>query len=113
MKLFFIFFDILFFEVIILHYNIIVLSNKIQTCEHFHVISSKIKLIDDCNLLLNNENISFDYLIITDLSLVEGYKEIGILTENKIPVTNYEHQTSIENIYYTQESRVFNIINEL
>ena len=70
-------------------------------------------MIDDCNLLLNNESISFDYLIITELSLIEGYKEIGILTEHKIPVTNYELQTSIENIYYAKDDQVFTIINEL
>lgn len=96
-----------------MHYNIIVLSNNITSCEHFHVINDKVKMIDDCNLLLNNESISFDYLIITELSLIERYKEIGILTEHKIPVTNYELQTSIENIYYAKDDQVFTIINEL
>lgn len=96
-----------------MHYSIIILSNEITSYENAKCINSKIKLIDDCNLIYENETISFDYLIITNITLVEGHKEIGVLTESKIPVTNYDKQTSVENIYYCNINDIKEVINNL
>lgn len=96
-----------------MHYSIIILSNEITSHSNAHVINSKVKLVDDCTLVYNNETISFDYLIITNITLIEGHKEVGVLTESKIPVTNYDKQTSVENIYYCNNSDIDEIILNL
>lgn len=96
-----------------MHYSIIILSNEITSYSNAYVINSKVKLVDDCTLVYNNETISFDYLIITNITLIEGHKEVGVLTESKIPVTNYDKQTSVENIYYCNNSDIDEIILNL
>ena len=96
-----------------MHYSIIILSNKTTSYNNTFTINSKIKLIDDCHLLYDNTELSFDYLIITDITLIEGHKEVGILTESKIPVTNYDKQTSIENIFYCNEDDINEILINL
>lgn len=96
-----------------MHYNIIILSKQNITYDSTYVIDSKVKLLDDCHLLHNEETISFDYLLITDITLAEGYKEVGVLTENKLPITNFEAQTSVENIYYCKDNDIEEILANL
>lgn len=96
-----------------MHCNIIILSTKELSYNGTYLLNTKVKLLDDCHLQINEDIITFDYLIITDITLVEGYKEIGILTESKIPVTNYDKQTSVENIYYCKEQDINDILTYL
>ena len=96
-----------------MHYSVIILSNKTTSYNNSYIINSKVKLIDDCHLELCNDLLSFDYLIITDISLIEGLKEAGVLTESKIPVTNFEKQTSIENIYYCTDNDINEVLINL
>ena len=96
-----------------MHYQLIIISHNQLLIKNIKNINEQVKLIDDCHILYKEETISFDYLIFTDNSLVLNKKEIGILTENFIPVTNYEKQTSIENIYYCNEDDVNEILNNL
>ena len=96
-----------------MHYQLIIISHNQLLIKNIKNINEQVKLIDDCHILYKEETISFDYLIFTDNSLVLNKKEIGILTENSIPVTNYEKQTSIENIYYCNEDDVNEILNNL
>lgn len=89
-----------------MHYELIIISkNKIKNCTSLN-INETVTLIDDCHLMYNNEEISFDYLIYSDIFLVLNQKLIGILTESKIPVTNFYKQTSVENIYFCKEDEI-------
>ena len=96
-----------------MHYSVIIISDKSFNFENTLCINEHIEFIDDCHILYKEETISFDYLIYTDYSLVSKQKEIGILTENKIPITNYEKQTLIENIFYCSSNEVDEVINNL
>lgn len=97
-----------------MHYNIIISSNDYQNNNSNYLVSNiPIYLKSDCECIINNEIITFDYLIFTDILLVNNIKEIGVLTENKVPVTNYFKQTSIENIYYCKNENINDIINDL
>lgn len=96
-----------------MHYSIIILTTDASYFNEAHVINSKVKLLDDCHLTNGGETLSFDYLIITDISLVEGHKEVGVLTESKIPVTNYDKLTSVENIYYCKVEEVNEVLLNL
>ena len=64
------------------------------------VISDIVELVSDYQLLYNNKKMSFDYLIIEDLSLCSGLDKTGMLLDEGIPVTNYVFATSLDNIYY-------------
>lgn len=97
-----------------MHYSVIIISHNYQNNnQNYLIIKDFVSLENDCTLIYNKERITFDYLIITDISLVSNLKQIGVLTENKIPVTNYEKQTSIENIYYGSNLDIEEIINNL
>lgn len=96
-----------------MHYSIIIISENKINIDGCYNINNKITFVDDCHLLSNDVEISFDYLIYTSINLVECQKEIGILTESKIPVTNFEKQTSVENIYYSKEEDILDIIENL
>lgn len=97
-----------------MHYSVIIISHNYQNNnQNYLIIKDFVSLENDCTIIYNKERITFDYLIITDISLVSNLKQIGVLTENKIPVTNYEKQTSIENIYYGSNLDIEEIINNL
>lgn len=97
-----------------MHYSIIIISSNYENNNsNYLIINDNVSLEDDCTLIYNKERISFDYLIITELSLVSNIKQIGILTEKKIPVINYEKQTSIENIYCCSNLDIDSIIENL
>lgn len=97
-----------------MHYSVIIISHNYQNNnQNYLIIKDFVSLENDCTLIYNKERITFDYLIITDINLISNLKQIGVLTENKIPVTNYEKQTSIENIYYGSNLDIEEIINNL
>lgn len=96
-----------------MHYSVIIISKIKHNFENVKWINEVVEFIDDCHILYKEENISFDYLIYTDITLVTNQKEIGILTENKIPITNYEKQTLIENIYYCTDDLVESVLENL
>lgn len=93
-----------------MHYSVVIISNNPYNYSNTYNLNVKVTLLDDCNLILDDLHISFDYLIYTDISLVENQKEIGILTEHKIPITNYDKQTSVENIYYCDEYMIKDVL---
>ena len=64
------------------------------------IINTKVEMLSDYELKIESETISFDYLIIEDLSLVTNLNKTGILIDEDIPVVNWVGQTSLDNIYY-------------
>ena len=90
-------------------FPIIVLSNKIYN--DIFTITKPIYLKDSNTLLYNDEEISFDYLIFEDTSLITNLNNTQIMLENNIPITNFFNQTSIENIFFT--SNISLTINDI
>ena len=70
-------------------------------------------LIDENHLKYKNEIIEFEYLIYTNkLNITYKNKNI-LLFENNIPVTNFYHQTTLENIYFITEDNLEQKINDI
>ena len=58
-----------------MYYSVIIISNNYQNNnDDYLIINSNVILEDECSLIYNKERITFDYLIITDLSLVSNIK---------------------------------------
>mgnify|MGYP003297543329 CR=1 FL=1 len=70
---------------------------------NYLVVSSNVELIDNLKIKVNNDILSFDYLIFDNVNLIINFKETNILHENKIPITNFYNATSIENIFYSKD----------
>lgn len=86
---------------------IIILSSNYQTeNENILVISNKCVLNDDAHLTIKDDIYTFEYLILTDTSLITNFLNFPILQENDLPITNCLFQTSIENIYYTKDENI-------
>lgn len=94
--------------------QIIILTTKLSTTfEGTFMINEPIVLIDDTHLKTNNINYIFDYLIITDISLVSNFKQTNILHEHGLPVTNCFYQTTYENVYYTSDDKIEEVLQNL
>lgn len=97
------------------YYQIIILSNTFKTTKSdILVIDKSIILEDDVHLTYNNQVYSFDYLIFTDVNQISNFRKTNILHEDNLPITNFYHQTTYENIYYTNNiENVIDIIFEI
>lgn len=91
--------------------QIIILSTKTYQGNIF-LLQKQCKIIDDAHLEVDNHIYSFDYLIFDDPKLIQNFNEINFLVENNLPVTNFFLQTSIENIYFT-ENKIEEALNNI
>ena len=87
-----------FYPIIILTCKKIVLLNS-----DYLIIHSPIELLDNYHIKYNEQIISFDYLIFDNICLITNYLNSNILHENTMPITNFFHATSIENIFYSED----------
>lgn len=85
--------------------QIIILDDQYQIInENILVINDNVELIDDVTIKLSNNDIyNFDYLIFSNPSFISNFRETNILHDAGIPVTNFFHQTTYENIYYSKD----------
>ncbi len=94
--------------------QIIILSNIIDSLsDDTFTINEPIELIDDNHLKTKKMIYIFDYLIITDITLVSNFKQTNILHEHGVPVTNCFYQTTYENIYYTSYSKIKEVLQNI
>ena len=56
--------------------------------------------INDHVILCNNEEVSFDYLLVTNLDLITNSKLVPFIIDHDRLLTNYYYQTNIEHIYF-------------
>ncbi len=80
-------------------YNIIILSKTFQS-KSYKVINEQIELINETLINHLNQDISFDYLIFDNTSLINNLNTSSIMCDGKIPITNFFHQTNLENIFF-------------
>ncbi len=93
-------------------YPIIILSKDFKSDNKNYLnINNSITLLNETTIEYNDIEISFDYLIFDNTSLIKNFLETNIIHENKIPITNFYHITSIENIFYTND--ILNTINDI
>ena len=84
-----------------MHYPVVFISNNF-TKDSFNntpfeiLFLKEAAIIDNYELIFNNQNISFDYLI-TDSS--EYLKKMNIEFDGDCAITNYFLQTSVENVF--------------
>lgn len=64
------------------------------------LIQDPITFINDHVMLYNNEEVSFEYLLINNKDLVTNFKTIPFIIDHDRLLTNYYHQTNIEHIYF-------------
>lgn len=99
------------------YYRLIILSssyNNIPTNIETLIINEPIMLINDYLLeLQSNTQISFDYLIFDDVSLINNFQKTNILHDDGFPVTNFFLQTSLENIFYCSSKRINEVITNI
>lgn len=97
-------------------YPIIILTkNKnLNINENYLLITNPVYLTNNTTITLNNMEISFDYLIFDDISLIINFFKTNILHDNRTPVTNFFSATSIDNIFYSSNiiETIYNIENE-
>ena len=94
--------------------EIIILSNSYTTNEeNILVLNSAVTLVDDMHILVDDTTYSFDYLVFTDVSKILNFKSTNILHEDGIPVTNFFHQTTYENIYYPVNGNIDEAIENI
>lgn len=93
-----------------MNYNkqIIILSNIYTTNnEQIYILNESVELIDDVTIKCQNDDIyTFDYLIFTNPNQITNFRETNILHEAGLPVTNYFHQTTYENIYFIDDNSI-------
>ena len=81
--------------------QIIILSDSYNINEeNILVLNEEVTLIDDMHISTKDCNYTFDYLIFTDVLKIKNFRSTNILHEDNVPVTNFFHQTTYENIYY-------------
>lgn len=95
-----------FYQFIILSFENILIENV-----DYLQIESPVTLLNETTLLYQDKEISFDYLVFSNTNLISNFLETNILHENKLPITNFFHATSVENIYFNQN--VLQIINDI
>lgn len=95
-------------------YQIIVLTKSNFTSKYnFFQIKEPVSLISTNSIKHKDSEIFFDYLLFDDPLLIINFKNTNILHEMNIPVTNFNFETSIENIFYDSDlNKVINLINE-
>lgn len=97
------------------YYLIIAASHNVSINSQLDAlfITEDFIFIDDHHLKYKNEIIEFEYLIYTNkLNVTYNNKKI-LLFENNIPITNFYHQTTLENIYYVTEDNLEQKINDI
>ncbi|MBQ4571445.1 MAG: hypothetical protein IJB21_07100 [Bacilli bacterium] len=97
------------------YYLIIAASHNVSINNQLDAlfITEDFIFIDDHHLKYKNEIIEFEYLIYTNkLNVTYNNKNI-LLFENNIPITNFYHQTTLENIYYITEDNLEQKINDI
>lgn len=72
-----------------------------------HSFNKAAILTDDHHLYVDEQKVFFDYLIITDYSLIIKDQLNLIKCEHQVPITNFYHQTVCENIYYCDSDIAF------
>ena len=90
------------------YYLLIAISKEITLKQQLDVlfIRNDFIFIDDHHIKYNNEIIEFEYLIYSNELNVTFEKKNMLMFENNIPITNFYHQTSLENIYYITEDNL-------
>ena len=94
--------------------TIIILSNSYTTNdENILVLNDEVILDDDMHISAKDSTYSFDYLVFTDVTKIKNFKSTNILHEDGIPVTNFFHQTTYENIYYPVNGNIDEAIENI
>lgn len=100
------------------YYNLLIFTkNKLQLSSNYDhlILSDDFTFIDESHILVNDKTLEFTYLIYSNEFSVNYPTNSFILMEDNIPVTNFLHQTTLENIYYINNDSVesiLEIINE-
>ena len=97
------------------YYLLIAISKEITLKQQLDVlfIRNDFIFIDDHHIKYNNEIIEFEYLIYSNELNVTFEKKNMLMFENNIPITNFYHQSSLENIYYITEDNLEQKINDI
>lgn len=77
------------------------------------IINEKVELIDENHLSFNDLIIEFDYLIFTNPLHINNFFNTNIIHEAGLPIINYDCQTIYENIYFTTNTNILNIIKTI
>lgn len=99
------------------YYLIIATKEKIKLNLSLDVlyINNDFIIVDDHHIKYEDKLIEFEYMIYSNLLKINYEKSNLILLEDMQPITNFYHQTSIENIYFITEentqSKILDIIN--
>lgn len=81
-----------------------------QSIDYFW-INKDFLFFDENHIKVDNELYEFTYLIYTN-EINCNDNNINLLKEDLIPVTNFFHETNIENIYFVKENYC-NVINDI
>lgn len=96
-------------------YLLIITKNKpnIKYNIDYEYLNDNFILIDENHLKINNIIYEFTYLIYSK-EINVNYDSMFLMMEDGLPITNYFHQTSVENIIFLkEENNLDDIINEL
>lgn len=85
-------------------YTFILLTKmKISSSYDIIVFQDKVSYIDDHQIEYQGQRIHFDYLLFDNISAFINYDTIPFLKEDAIPIVNFFKQTSISNMFYTND----------
>ena len=76
-------------------------------------VNDDFTLIDEHHLKYQDKVFEFEYLIYSNELNIQYEKQNLLMFENNIPITNFYHQTSIENIYHITETNLKDKILEI
>ena len=85
-------------------YSFILLTKTklVSTCDML-VISDPVIYLNDHQIEYQGQPIAFDYILFDDMSAFINYDTIPLIKENHFPMINFFKQTSISNMFYTND----------
>lgn len=85
-------------------YSFILLTKTkmISSCDAM-VIQDNVIYLNDHQIEYQGQSIYFDYLLFDDIHAFINYHTIPFVKENNLPIVNFFKQTSISNMFYTND----------
>ena len=67
------------------------------------ILPNQVTYLNDHQIEYLGQSIDFDYLLFDDIHAFSNYDAIPFVKENHLPIVNFFKQTSISNMFYTND----------